>query len=171
MSERASIEREVKLGVWPGYERPDLADLLGGGSTVAGDEQHLEAVYYDTADLRLLRRGVTLRFRRGEPPADVWTAKLPGATPAIGLARRGITTPGRVRACLHSSPIWCAAGRWGAPLMQVARLRTVRRRTTLCDADDRPLAQLDDDEVSILRGSRVAARFRELRSSWPMTPR
>ena len=162
MSERASIEREVKLGVWPGYELPDLADLLGGGSAVAGDEQHLEAVYYDTADLRLLRRGVTLRFRRGEPPADVWTAKLPGATPAVGLARREITAPGRA----SSMPVQLAdlVRGWalGAPLTQVARLRTVRRRTTLRDTDDRPLAQLDDDEVSILRGSRVAARFREL---------
>jgi len=44
MSERASIEREVKLGVWPGYEVPDVADLLAGGSAVASDKQHLEAV-------------------------------------------------------------------------------------------------------------------------------
>ena len=162
MSERASIEREVKLGVWPGYELPDFADLLAGGSAVASDEQHLEAVYYDTADLRLLRRGVTLRFRRGEPPGDVWTAKLPAGAPAVGLARREITVAARASGMPERLADLVRGWALGAPLLQVARLRTVRRRATLLGTDDRPLAQLDDDEVSILRGSRVAARFREL---------
>ncbi len=94
MSPQASIEREVKLGVWPGYELPDLSDVHAVGRVSPSTEQHLEAVYYDTADLRLLRRGVTLRFRKGEPPGSVWTAKLPAATPAVGLARREITVPG-----------------------------------------------------------------------------
>ena len=162
MSERASIEREVKLGVWPGYELPDLADLLAGRSAVAGAEQLLEAVYYDTADLRLLRRGVTLRFRRGEPSGDVWTAKLPAGAPAVGLARREITVAGRASSMPERLADLVRGWALGASLLRVARLRTVRRRTTLFGTDDRPLAQLDDDEVSILRGSRVAARFREL---------
>jgi CHAD domain-containing protein len=47
-------------------------------------------------------------------------------------------------------------------LSAVARLRTRRRRTTVTGDSGQPLALLDDDEVSVLRGSRVAARFREL---------
>ena len=162
MSPRASIEREVKLGVWPGYELPDLTDLLDGGSAVAAEEQHLEADYYDTVDLRLLRRGVTLRFRRGEPPEDVWTAKLPSGAPAVGLARREFTVPGRADAM--PEPLADLVRGWalGAPLTRVARLRTARRRQALLGNDDQTLAELDDDEVSVLRGSRVAARFREL---------
>ena len=156
------IEREVKLGVWPGFELPDLADLLGRGSTAAGEELHLEAVYYDTTDLRLLRRGVTLRFRRGESPGDVWTAKLPAAAPAVGLARRERTLPGRASSMPESLADLVRGWALGAPLTQVARLRTVRRQTSLLDTDGQPLVRLDDDEVSILRGSRVAARFREL---------
>ena len=50
----------------------------------------------------------------------------------------------------------------GTPLAQVARLRTLRRLVTLSDAGGTPQAVLDDDEVSILRAGRVAARFREL---------
>ncbi len=162
MSRPALIERELKLGVWPGYELPDIADLLDGGTALATEEQRLQAVYYDTPDLRLLRRGVTLRFRSGEPPGGVWTAKLPAATPAVGLARREITMPGQ--AASMPEPLADLVRGWalGVPLTQVARLRTVRQRTRLLGSDNQPLAELDDDAVSILRGSRVAARFREL---------
>jgi len=50
----------------------------------------------------------------------------------------------------------------GAPIKPVAQLRTRRRQTTLSEGDGRPLAVLDDDEVSILRGARVTDRFHEL---------
>lgn len=103
-----------------------------------------------------------MRFRRGEPPADVWTAKLPAATPAVGLARREITASGRASSMPAQLADLVRGWALGVPLTQVARLRTVRQRTTLLGTDDRPLAQRDDDEVSILCGSRVAARFREL---------
>jgi hypothetical protein len=72
-----------------------LADVIDGGAVSDAEEQQLDAAYYDTPNLRLLRRGVTLRFRRGEPPGEVWTVKLPSGTPAIGLARREITVLGR----------------------------------------------------------------------------
>ena len=50
----ATIEREVKLSVWPGYAL--LSDLIDGARVGTVEEQHLDAVHYDTADLRLLRR-------------------------------------------------------------------------------------------------------------------
>ena len=48
------------------------------------------------------------------------------------------------------------------PLALVARLNTVRHRVVLRDADGTQLAELVDDEVSVLDGARLAARFREL---------
>ena len=156
------IERELKLSVWPGYGLPDLGDLIDGGSVSDRQEQHLDAAYYDTPDLRLLRRGVTLRFRRGEPPGDVWTARLPSGTPAVRLDRREITFPGGASSVPAALAELVRGWALGSPLTPVARLRTVRRRVTLNDADGLPQAVVDDDEVSILRGGRVAARFREL---------
>src|SRR5439155_5269032 len=48
------------------------------------------------------------------------------------------------------------------PLALVARLNTVRHRVVLRDADGTQLAELVDDEVSVLDGARLTARFREL---------
>ncbi len=48
------------------------------------------------------------------------------------------------------------------PVALVARLNTVRHRVVLRDADGTQLAELVDDEVSVLDGARLVARFREL---------
>lgn len=162
MNGSATIEREVKLSVWPGYELPDLSGVNNGARVGGRVEQHLDAIYYDTADLRLLRRGVTVRFRRGEQPGDVWTVKLPAGAQQVGLARREITVPGHDDEMPEVIADLLRGWAIGAPLRPVAHLQTMRLRTTVSGGDDRPLAQLDDDEVSILRDSRVAARFREV---------
>lgn len=122
----------------------------------------MEAVYFDTPDLRLLRRGVTVRFRRGEEPADVWTAKLPEEAPSLGLARREISIPGAAASMPMLMEDLVRGWALGAPLVPVARLRTLRQRTTIRRRDGGALAVVDDDEVSIVQRSRVAARFREL---------
>ena len=49
-----------------------------------------------------------------------------------------------------------------ATLRPVVRLRTIRRMIRLLDLDDRLLGDVVDDEVSVLSGRRIAARFREL---------
>src|SRR2546421_12521038 len=77
MSASDQLERELKLGAWPEFALPDLADASDGLTTSAPTRQELDAVYFDSPQLDLIRRGVTLRFRRGEPPGDVWTVKLP----------------------------------------------------------------------------------------------
>ncbi|HZU61458.1 MAG TPA: CYTH and CHAD domain-containing protein [Solirubrobacteraceae bacterium] len=162
MTQQATIERELKLGAWPGFELPDLRGALNGIVPGAVQEWRLEAVYFDTSDLRLLRRGVTLRFRRGEEPGDLWTAKLPESTPALGMSRREISVaagPASMPTVLEDLVRGWALG---APLAPVARLRTLRNRTTLRKPDGQAVAVVDDDEVSIIQRSRVAARFREL---------
>ena len=162
MSPAGGMERELKLGVWPEFELPNLEGSLKGGAMAEPIERRLEAVYYDTSDLLLLRRGVTLRFRRGEDGGPVWTAKLPSEAAAIGLARREITQPGdagpvpeRLRDLTRG---WALGGR----IEPVARMITTRRSVPLLDADGTEQASIDDDDVSVLRGRQVAARFREL---------
>jgi CHAD domain-containing protein len=159
---QGTIERELKLGVWPGFQLPDLRGALDGLAASGPEEWRLEAVYYDTADLRLLRRGVTVRFRRGEQPGQVWTAKLPEEAPALGLARREISIRGRPSSMPSQLEDLVRGWALGAPLVPVARLRTLRNRTTLRRPNGDAVAVVDDDEVSIVRRSRVAARFREL---------
>ena len=55
---------------------PDLAGLTGVAEVRVLDDEDLDATYYDTADLRLAARGVTLRRRTGGRDAG-WTLKLP----------------------------------------------------------------------------------------------
>lgn len=88
-----TVEREVKLGVWPGFVLPDLQGTIDGAVAGTPQERRLDAVYFDSPELRLLRRGVTLRFRRGEEPQELWTVKLPEEGPAVGLSRREISVP------------------------------------------------------------------------------
>ena len=49
-----------------------------------------------------------------------------------------------------------------APLRPVARLNTVRQRVVLRDGQGTKIGEVVDDEVSLLDGIRLAARFREL---------
>jgi inorganic triphosphatase YgiF len=156
------VERELKLGAWPEFVLPDLAGAAEGVKPGAATERELDAIYYDTRDLHLLRRGATLRFRRGEPPGDVWTAKLPSDSATHGLARREITVAGRREAIPEQFADLTRGWALGQRLVPVARVRTVRTSLPLCDDRGRVLATLDDDSVTVTRGRRVVARFREL---------
>ncbi len=130
---------DLKLGVWDGFVLPPL-----GLSAGAPAESRLEVVYYDTDDLRLLRRGVTARLR---PAGNVWTCRWPGREVA----------PGSERELVELTRGWAL----GAPLAPVARQLTLRRTVALHDGE-RLVAVIDDDDVSVMQGERVAARFREL---------
>ncbi|MEO7442789.1 MAG: CYTH and CHAD domain-containing protein [Acidimicrobiales bacterium] len=166
-----SVETEAKLDAWVGFALPDLQGVVDGAVAVALPEKILDATYYDTADLRLARAGITVRHRLGEGDRDgTWTVKLPEGSTGPATSRREITlaAPGRVipdevaglvRAVVRS-----------ALLAPVARLRTRRRATELRDGEGRPLAEVDDDEVSVMDGPRLAARFRELEVELHDTP-
>jgi len=156
------VERELKLGAWPEFVLPDLAGLDAEAEPGEPTRQDLDAVYYDTPDLRLLRRGVTLRFRRGEPPADVWTVKLPSDGAAQGLARREITMTGSRDRLPREFADVTRAWAFGRTLRPVARMHTLRVSVPLLDARGALQAVLADDAVTVSRGRRVLARFREL---------
>lgn len=156
------IEREVKLSAWPGFRLPDLDGVAEGARTRRRETVDLDATYFDTADLRLGRRGITLRHRR-RGARETWTLKLPveSTDPDI-LARAEIDLAGPPGDVPAELALLVAAEVRTASLVKVARLMTVRRRTLVLGPDDQPLAEIDDDEVSVMDGGRVAARFREL---------
>src|SRR3989440_8477802 len=156
-----AVEREVKLGAAPGFHLPALDGVLEGIRAEPAEEKRLDTVYHDTPDLRLARWGVSLRHRAGEG----WTLKLPsaaGAAPNGGVARDEIEFEGRRGRVPEAALKLLAAYVRRSQLEPVARLKTKRRTVRLCDADSHLLAEVVDDEVSVLEGRRVAARFREL---------
>lgn len=156
-----AVEREVKLGAAPGFRLPSLDGVIDGVRAEPAEEKRLDTVYHDTPDLRLARWGVSLRHRAGEG----WTLKLPQAAvprPNGGVAREELEFEGRRGRVPEAALKLLAAYVRGSQLEPVARLKTRRRTVRLRDPDSRVLAEVVDDEVSVLEGRRVAARFREV---------
>ena len=108
------LEQEVKLDPNPGWSLPELSGILPGVEVHTLPDVALETTYYDTADLRLARHHLTLRFRRqtelvpGPRRADdrstteVWTVKLPVSSDSTVLARTEVTWPGEGGAGAHA---------------------------------------------------------------------
>lgn len=172
------IEHEVKLGAHATFVLPDLADAVAGPPSAAADggddlagprvvslgERTLTATYWDTSDLRLTRSGISLRHRSaGDGSERGWTVKLPapgGGGPALSRSEVAFTGPDGQPPPQAASLV--IATTRAHPLEPVARLVTKRRRIEVFDADGRPALEVADDEVSVMDGRRVAARFREL---------
>ena len=150
-------ERETKLSPPPGFRLPDL-DGCGGLVATERDPLLLQATYFDTDDLRLARAGAALRYRNH----DGWTVKLPGVVVDGMLVRGEHRIEGRVGTPPEAAVDLVRGFVRTARLNTVARLRTRRARVDLVDLDGKPQAEVVDDEVSVLDGRRVAARFREL---------
>lgn len=144
-------ERELRLGASPGFHLPNLAGVLAGVEASEPEERRIEATYFDAPDLRLARAGASLRHRGGQG----WTLALPGVEP--------LEFPGRAAAPPEEALRLVTAFRRSAELRPVARLSTMRRRVRLFDGSGVELSTVTDDEVSVLEGRRVAARFREVR--------
>jgi CHAD domain-containing protein len=134
------IEIEDKFDVPQDYVIPDL----GGLADVVGPKSYqLVALYYDTPDLRLAARGVTLRRRRGGNDAG-WHLKLPKAK---GV-RQEITHP-LTRSTKIVPPELAELVRAytrGADLQVVAELDTRRSVTVLHDGGTM-LVEIADDRV------------------------
>ncbi|MGW4110008.1 CYTH and CHAD domain-containing protein [Actinosynnema sp. NPDC004786] len=138
-------ETERKYEAPGGAALPDLADLPGVAAVAGPEEQRLEAVYYDTEDLRLARAGLTLRRRTGGDDAG-WHLKLPVGADTREEVRlppgRAAKTPPRQLGSLVQVH---ARGRGLAP---VARIQTTRQRWQLADDKGRLLAEVVEDLVS-----------------------
>jgi len=153
------LEREVKLAAPRGFRLLDLGGVADDIVVTAAPERRFTTVYWDTADLRLIRWGSTLRHRADEG----WTVKLP-----MGGSSRGMLTRAEhVFAGSQKQPPsealdLVSAYLRGAAVSRVARMRTVRRVLSVRGVEGAQLAEIDDDDVTVLDGRRVAARFREI---------
>jgi inorganic triphosphatase YgiF len=135
-----------------------LPDLFGPGvNVVPRPPKRLTATYFDTEDLRLTRAGASLRFRRGDD--EPWTVKLATDVPGV---RQEISRPGQFGRPPEELTWLVASITRGAELKPLVVVRSRRRRWELHDDTGRVLAEIDDDNVSVLDGPRVVGRFREI---------
>ena len=139
---RETVERELKFVPGEDFVLPALGQELPSRTFVSA--------YFDSHDLRLARRGITLRHRI-EDGSRVWQLKIPSGAARLELEEAGV--PARPPEGLSNLLV---AHLRGAELVRVARLRT-RRQTRQVDG-----AEIVDDSVSVLDGQRVTSRFREL---------
>ena len=144
-----------------GIALPDLAGLVPGATAIALPEAHLHATYYDTADLRLARWGITLRRRDGElgPP---WTVKLPDENGGPVLARREVRFDGPAAKVPDPAADLVLAFTRTRVLEPVAQLTTIRRPVEIRGHDGRLLAEVVDDSVSVSSSRHSAGSFREV---------
>jgi len=152
------LETERKYEAAPGASLPDLGDLPEVAAVAGPEEQVLQAKYFDTDDLRLIRRGVTLRRRQGGSDPG-WHLKLPVG----GGSRREIQLP-LGRSAAQQVPAELAdlvrASARGAALRPVAEIGTVRQRLVLLDQEGSSLAEVVADDVSAAAMGDAAALSR-----------
>jgi CHAD domain-containing protein len=156
-------EREAKVSVWPGFRLPELRERIPWVVTGEPEEQVLDARYYDAADLRLIRLGITLRHRTGEgDDAGRWTLKLPQPSEGLELDRLEMEEVGPADAPPEHMVRAVKGVLRGAALVPVAHLQTQRKVIPIHDPAQRPLGSLDDDVVTAFEGDEVGLRFREV---------
>jgi CHAD domain-containing protein len=140
-----ATETERKYDVPEGFELPSLTG--SAGIRVAGDADalDLDATYFDTDELSLMRNRRTLRRRTGGHDAG-WHLKTPGDAGSrrehrlpLGQSNGEVPVELRkqVRAIIRRRP-----------LHPVAELRTHRVETPLKDASGRTLALVAQDRVT-----------------------
>ncbi|MBT2211884.1 CYTH and CHAD domain-containing protein [Actinomadura sp. NEAU-AAG7] len=146
MTAHVEVERKYKVG--GGYSLPDLREVTGLSTAAEPRTLTLTARYYDTADLRLARRGITLRRRTGGTD-DGWHLKLPRAKGG----RDEIQAPAGEAASPPPAELagLLLAHTRGLPLVAVAEIRTDRTERELLDRGGTVLAQLVDDRVTGVR--------------------
>ncbi|WP_448073613.1 CYTH and CHAD domain-containing protein [Georgenia yuyongxinii] len=152
-------EVESKYTVAKGQSLPPVTDLPGAHAQPV-ELDRLVARYFDTADLRLLRLGMTLRRREGGPDAG-WHLKVPdsGARTEVRLPldSADASHPPEeltrlVRAVVRSRP-----------LVEVAQIATERRRRRFLDDDGRDVAEVVEDRVgATVDGHPGELRWREI---------
>ncbi|MFJ7904437.1 CHAD domain-containing protein [Streptomyces sp. NPDC096198] len=141
---QSKSETERKYTAPAADDIPWLSDLTGVEPVAAlADQgvQDLDAVYYDTADLRLARSSATLRRRTGGTDAG-WHLKLPRG----GDTREEVQVPLSEEIPDELRELVLSRTR-GAPLRPVVRIRSTRSVRDLLDADGGTLAELSLDSV------------------------
>ncbi|HLH45774.1 MAG TPA: CHAD domain-containing protein, partial [Acidimicrobiales bacterium] len=142
-------EREAKFDGVEG-DLPDFSGLIDRARVVEPPPAHLVAVYVDTEDLVLLRRGMTLRHRHDARGGESgWTLKLPNGTGKAAFERVEISWSGPPDRVPEEAERLLRPLTGSAALVPVAELTTDRRRLELRDEDGGRLAEVDDDRVTV----------------------
>lgn len=154
-SRRPTVHREVetKFDVPDGFEIPPLGGVAPVARVEDPEQFDLDATYFDTHDLRLIRAKVTLRRRTGGEDSG-WHLKRP----AVDGHREENRLPlGRaVRTVPQALQDGVAAIVRGQDLQPVVRLQTRRLLHRLRDAEGRLLAEVADDHVIASVGDEVS---------------
>ncbi|MFE2742957.1 CHAD domain-containing protein [Streptomyces scopuliridis] len=146
---KREIERKYELPAPSDADEPfglpDLTGVKGVASVRARGVVELDAVYYDTADLRLTADHVTLRRRAGGGD-EGWHLKFPVSTGIRDEIRAPLadTLPDELAALVRSRVR-------SAGLIPVVRLMTSRDVLHLLDAKGTPLAEVSVDAVRAQR--------------------
>jgi len=161
-SKTEHLEVETKFDVEPAFALPPLTEVAGISSATGATTEHLDAVYFDTEDLRLIRNGVTLRRREGGHDAG-WHLKLPAGGPGRTEIGRPLATSDASSVPDELANIVAATTR-GRPLGPVARIQTTRRAVRVRGRDGREIAEIADDTVhaQTLGRSTSVSQWREI---------
>ncbi|MEJ7705513.1 MAG: CYTH and CHAD domain-containing protein [Geodermatophilaceae bacterium] len=155
---RTHLEIETTFEVDDAFALPDLSVTEGVATSGPTQQHELVSTYLDTAQLRLVAAGITLRRRTGGLDAG-WHLKLPvGADTRqevrapVGAARRppaALVRLVRVHVRDH-------------PLRTIATLRTTRVLHRLLDDDGTVVAEVCDDRVVAVVAGQPERRWREI---------
>lgn len=159
MTVRAT-ETELKYEAAAGTSLPGFDVLPQVASVRQAPSEHLDAEYYDTSDLRLIRVGITLRRRQGGHDAG-WHLKVPAGPDS----RREIRMPlGRGKAVPEALARLVRVHSRGQELRAVATISTDRERLLLLGRGGEVLAEVAADEVTSRAAAEAAAvtRWREV---------
>jgi CHAD domain-containing protein len=156
-----SIENEIKYEAAAGVALPSFTDLPQVARAEGAAQEQLDADYFDTDDLRLIRAGITLRRRQGGHDAG-WHLKLPAGS----HARREIRLPlGRSKQRVPEELARLVRVHTrGKELNPVARISTARTRQLLLDGDGAQLAEVASDDVTAraLRDAKRVSQWHEI---------
>ncbi|GGY83673.1 CHAD domain-containing protein [Streptomyces nitrosporeus] len=155
----ADSKREIerKYEATPDTRLPDLTGVAGVAAVAPRGVFELDAVYYDTDDLRLAAGSLTLRRRTGGEDAG-WHLKFPVRADTRDEIRAPLsdTLPPALASLVRSRVR-------GRPVAPAARVLSTRDVHHLLDGNGLLLAEVSIDEVL---AERLTARGRGTTSTW-----
>ncbi len=156
-------ETELKYDAPGGIPLPRFERLAEVARTERPGTEELEAEYYDTADLRLIGAGITLRRRRGGHDQG-WHLKLPVSADTrrevrLPLGRSGARVPRELAQLVRVHTR-------GEPLRPVVLISTTRERLVLLDAAGASLAEVAVDDVRAQRHAGAAGLSPAATQQW-----
>jgi CHAD domain-containing protein len=152
------VERDVEFDVDWDFESPDFRSLVKRPQRMPEELQ--SSTYYDTPDLRLWARGLTL-WHRATVGSELgqWTLRMPtetGVPSALSWVGENDLVPEEVYRILRGTVR-------RSELTAVVEYATTRRRLVMAaGAEKEPWGEVDDDLTTVRGGSNSGTRFRRI---------